>query len=313
MNLTKLSIANSIELKAKELGFLEVGFSKAEHLGSHANQLTSWLENGYHAQMQYMANHFDKRTNPQRLVEGTKTIISLLHNYYPSQQPTNTDKPKIARYAYGKDYHKVLKKKLKTLYEYIQSDLYPDLNGRYFVDSAPVLERALAYNSGLGWVGKNSNLIHPKHGSYFFISEIFVNFELPYGKPLNDYCGGCTKCIDACPTKAIIAPKTIDANRCISYLTIENKEEIDTQFSGLFQNWVFGCDICQEVCPWNRKAQPHSEPAFEPNEKFLSMTNDDWMQLTEDEYNEQFLGSPLMRTKYEGMMRNVRFVASSAQ
>jgi epoxyqueuosine reductase len=312
MSANDTALAQSISQKALELGFGAVGFSKAGPLTDDALRLTDWLNNGYHADMAYMANHFDKRVDPSQLVEGATTVISLLFNYFPSQKPLHNDSPIVARYAYGLDYHDVLKQKLQQLFDFIKAEHYPLLEGRVFTDSAPILERAWAAKAGLGWIGKNANLIHPKLGSYVFIAELIVN--LPFNEassPINDYCGGCTKCIDACPTKAIIGPKTIDSNRCISYLTIENKGDIDTKFEGLLDNRVFGCDICQEVCPWNRKVHPHSEPLFEPKPELIQMAMVDWQNLSQEGFSELFKGSAIKRAKHKGVMRNVAFITSN--
>ncbi|MBN2165684.1 MAG: tRNA epoxyqueuosine(34) reductase QueG [Marinilabiliaceae bacterium] len=308
MNLTKTAIVNQITNKANELGFMAVGFSKAEFLQTDAKHLSNWLSKKFHAGMEYMTNNFDKRTNPAKLVEGTKCIISLIHNYYPNETPLNPDAPKIARYAYGRDYHIIIKKKLKILFQFIKEKLIPELEGRYFVDSAPVMEKTIAKQAGLGWIGKNSNLINPKFGSFFFISEIFINIDLPSSSPINDHCGNCTKCIDACPTSAIISPRIIDSNKCISYQTIENKNTIPPELKGLFNNWVFGCDICQEVCPWNNKSIPHNEPAFNPPKKLMKLTNEQWYQLNEISFNELFKGSAVNRTRFSGISRNLHFI-----
>jgi epoxyqueuosine reductase len=308
MQLTQKLIADRIREKAMELGFSAIGFANAERLADDEVKLKTWLENGYHATMHYMANNFEKRVNPALLVDGTQTVISVLLNYFPSATPKYSDAPVVSRYAYGEDYHDVMKEKLNQLFEFIRTSLYPNLEGRVFVDSAPVLERAWAARAGLGWVGKNTNLIHPQLGSWFFIGELLVNMELPASNPINDYCGGCTKCIDACPTKAILKPRVLDANRCISYLTIENKDDIPDEFAGEFENRVYGCDICQEVCPWNRKAKPHNVPAFEPKPQLMELTRQNWIELTEDQYRELFKGSAVKRAKYSGLKRNVQFL-----
>jgi epoxyqueuosine reductase len=308
MQLTQELIAARIREKAMELGFSAIGFAKAERLADEEVHLKTWLDNGYHATMEYMANHFEKRVNPSLLVEGTQTVISVLLNYYLSAMPKYPDSPIISRYAYGVDYHEVMKEKLNRLFEFIRDSLYPALEGRVFVDTAPVLERAWAAKAGLGWVGKNTNLINPHLGSWFFIGELMVNMELPVANAMNDYCGGCTKCIDACPTKALLGPRVLDANRCISYLTIENKGDIPDKFAGKFENRVYGCDICQEVCPWNRKAKPHSVLAFEPKPQLMELTRENWIELTEEQYREWFKGSAVKRAKYSGLKRNVQFL-----
>lgn len=309
MDLIHQHIGNQIKEKATSMGFLAVGFSPAKKLLEARDALSDWLDKGYHASMEYMNNHFEKRIDPSQLVENSKSVISLLYNYYPSQRPNNNNAPKIARYAYGKDYHKVLKKKLKHLYQYIKTELYPDLEGRYFVDSAPILERSLAQKAGLGWIGKNSLLINPKFGSYFFICELIVNLDLPSSPKINNYCGGCSKCIEACPTNAIVSPGVIDSNQCISYQTIENKDEIPTELKGKFNNWVFGCDICQEVCPWNRKASPTNEVAFYPTKRLLDLTKEEWLNINETDFDSLFEGSAVKRTKYTGLKRNLNFIS----
>ena len=309
MQLTQQILAEKIKDKALDLGFLSVGFTSSDLLSEDASHLSEWLGNGYHAEMKYMENHFEKRINPKKLVEGSYSVISLLYNYFPKSQSSNQESPKIARYAYGRDYHKVLRKKLKQLFIYIKSELAPGLEGRYFIDSGPVLERTLARKAGLGWIGKNSMLIHPKFGSFFFICEMLINIELPANGILNDYCGGCTKCIDACPTNAIVSPKVIDSNKCISYHTIENKNEIPLELKGSFQNWIFGCDICQEVCPWNRKSKPHHEPDFDPQNNILNMTRKDWHNLSEEDFESLFYNSAIKRTKYSGLKRNLNFIS----
>lgn len=310
MQPTPVTIAQTIRQKALELGFDAVGFCSAQHLPEQAERLTDWLQKGYHADMEYMANHFEKRVDPTLLVDGAKTVISLIHTYFPSQTPSTGGTYKIARYAYGLDYHDVLKAKLGHLFDFIKTDIFPALEGRIFTDSAPVLERAWAQKAGLGWIGKNSNLINPNIGSYFFIAELIINLPIPSDTvPLADRCGNCTKCIDACPTKAIVAPHVIDSNRCISYLTIENKGEIPEQFSGQLDIRIFGCDICQEVCPWNRKAKAHQEPLFEPKAELMQMSANDWETITEEKFSQLFKGSAIKRTKYNGLMRNIRFAA----
>jgi epoxyqueuosine reductase len=257
----------------------------------------------------YMANHFEKRTNPALLVEGTISVITVLKNYYPPDHQLSINAPKISRYAYGLDYHVVMKEKLAQLFDFIREQLYPGLVGRLFVDSAPVLERSLAVRAGLGWIGKNNMLIHRKLGSYVFIGEMLVNMDLPYGTNLiNDGCGGCSRCVDACPTKAILPGRQIDANRCISYHTIENKGEIPQHLKGQFDGWIFGCDICQEVCPWNRKAEAHQEPAFTPCAELNALTTSGWDALTPAHFALLFKKSPVKRAKLEGIKRNLQFI-----
>ncbi len=298
-----------IKEKAIELGFLYCGISKAEFLSDEATQLESWLKKDRHGKMGYMENHFDKRLNPTLLVDNAKSVITLLYNYFPEKQTHNTeDAPKISKYAYGEDYHIVIKDKLKSFLIYLQETI-GDISGRVFVDSAPVMEKAWAKKSGAGWIGKHTNIIHPKMGSFFFLSEMIIDLELEYDGPIKDYCGTCTKCIDACPTDAIIEPYKLDASKCISYLTIELKDQmLPAAFKGKMENWAFGCDICQDVCPWNRFSKNHNEPRFLPNEKFLHMSNQDWEDLTEEVFGVLFRNSPLKRTKYIGLRRNLDFL-----
>lgn len=302
----KKEISNRIKSKAIELGFESCGISKAEKLTEHEIFLGKWLEQGLNAAMHYMENHFEKRLDPTQLEPETKSVISVLQNYYPKGKQ-NINAPKIAKYAFGEDYHFVIRDKLKLLLDYISSELI-ECKGRVFTDSAPILDRAWAANSGLGWIGKNTNLIVPHKGSYFFIGEILINIELEYDIPIQDYCGSCTKCIHACPTNALVTPYKLDSNRCISYQTIENKDKIPDNLHGKFQNWVFGCDICQDVCPWNNKAEPSNEARFEPDKKFLGMKNDDWYNLSEGDFNRLFKRSALKRTKFRGLRRNLEFI-----
>jgi epoxyqueuosine reductase len=308
LTLLKKQYAELIRQKAFELGFSDCGFTSAEELLADIPMLKQWLDEGMHADMHYMANHFEKRTNPSKLVDGAKSVIVLLTNYFPKEKPENADSPIIARYAYGQDYHHVIKEKLKQLFNYIKDELYPPLEGRFFVDSAPVLERSLAVKAGLGWIGKNTNLIHKRLGSYVFVSELIVNIELPLGEPIKEACGGCTRCIDACPTNALIAPHKLDARKCISYLTIENKETIPEEFKGKMENRVFGCDICQEACPWTWKSRPHSINEFYPNPKILTLLPDEWKNLSKEEFSEIFRKSAVKRTKFEGLRRNIDFL-----
>ena len=299
-----------IRNEAQRLGFGHVGFAKAEHMDEEARHLEQWLNQGMHGKMAYMANHFDKRVDPRKLVEGAKTVISLTYNYYPKQEQQDPQAPKIARYAYGKDYHFVVKEKLWALFSYIKENI-GDVNGRYFVDSAPVMERDWAKRAGVGWVGKNTLLLNPKAGSYFFLAELIIDLELEYDSPIKDYCGTCTRCIDACPTEAISpAGYLLDGSKCISYFTIELKEAIPKAFKGKFENWAFGCDICQEVCPWNRFSTPHEEPAFDPHPDLLSMKKADWEALTEEAFRKVFKKSAVKRTKYTGLTRNLAFLKS---
>lgn len=298
-----------IKQKALDLGFSFCGISKADFLNDEAKNLENWLSNSYNGKMDYMNNHFDKRLDPRLLVDDAKSVVSLLLNYYPVEiQKTDSDF-KISKYAYGEDYHYVIKDKLKELFEFIQSEI-GEVGGRVFVDSAPVMDKAWAKKSGLGWVGKNSNLIHPKHGSYFFIAELILDLELIPDGPIKDYCGTCTRCIDACPTDAIVAPYVVDGSKCISYLTIELKDAIlPNEFKGKMDNWMFGCDICQDVCPWNRFSKPTSVAAFSPHENLLKMSKVDWMDLTEDVFRELFRNSAVKRTKFSGLKRNIDFLS----
>lgn len=294
-----------IKNKAYDLGFMYCGISKAGFLEEEAPRLEKWLSENKNGTMQYMENHFDKRLNPTLLVDDSKSVVSLLLNYFPEEQQ-NDNTFKISKYAYGTDYHFVIKDKLKELFQFIQDEI-GEVGGRMFVDSAPVMDKAWAKKSGLGWVGKNSNLIHPRHGSFFFIAELILDLELEEDGPIKDYCGRCTKCIDSCPTEAIIEPYVVDGSKCISYLTIELKDAIiPEQFQGKMDNWMFGCDICQDVCPWNRFSKAHSEPAFFSHERLLGMTKTDWSDLTEEVFRELFRNSAVKRTKYSGLMRNVQ-------
>ena len=306
---------NTVEEKSKwikklflDAGFLLVAFVKAEPLLEEAERLRQWLDMGYHGKMSYMANHFEKRTQPGKLVEGTKSIICLAYNYHSDKQQ-NPDAPKLSSYAFGRDYHKIIKKRIKPAIAAMTEKLGPFAH-RSFVDSAPVLERDLARHAGLGWTGKNTMIINPKKGSRFFLAEVFVDFELAYDTPIQDYCGTCTRCIDACPTDAISEDGyQMDGSKCISYLTIELKDEdIPAEFKGKMENWMFGCDICQDVCPWNRFSSPHSEAAFEPSEALLNMDREDWKNLDEQSFNELFEGSAVKRTGYKGLKRNINFL-----
>lgn len=284
------------------------GISKADFLEEEAPRLEDWLHKNHHGEMSYMANHFDKRLDPRLLVEGAKTVVSLLLNYYPETIQEDASAPKISKYAYGKDYHFVIKDKLKSLMSFIHEEI-GEVGGRVFVDSAPVMDKAWAAKSGLGWVGKNSNLIHPKHGSFFFVAELIIDLELEPDGPMKDYCGTCTKCIDACPTDAIVEPYVVDGSKCISYLTIELKDAIlPGHFKDQMDGWMFGCDVCQDVCPWNRFSKPHKEAAFDPHENLLKMSKADWEDLTEEVFREIFRNSAVKRTKYAGLKRNISFL-----
>ncbi|MBL7876362.1 MAG: tRNA epoxyqueuosine(34) reductase QueG [Cyclobacteriaceae bacterium] len=300
-----------IKSLSTELGFSYCGISKAEFLSEEAPRLEAWLKKNYQGKMGYLENHFDKRLDPTLLVPGAKSVISLLYNYYPQKDlaKENPDSFKIAKYAYGEDYHTVVKDKLKIFLERIQEKV-GRIEGRAFVDSAPVHERAWAKKSGLGWVGKNSLLLNRSMGSFFFLAELIIDLELVYDGPIKDYCGSCTACMDACPTEAIPQPYVVDGSKCISYFTIELKEEIPTSVKGKFENWIFGCDICQDVCPWNSFSKPHSEPRFMPGNRLEEMTQNDWNEITEEVFKTIFKKSPIKRTRFEGLKRNIAFISS---
>ena len=285
---------------------MSCGISKAGFLEQEAPRLEAWLNQNRHGQMQYMENHFDKRLDPTKLVEGSKSVISLLLNYYP-QHLQRDDSYKISKYAYGTDYHFVIKDKLKELLHCIQEQV-GDVHGRAFVDSAPVLDKAWAAKSGLGWIGKHSNLLSKQAGSFYFIAELIVDLDLDYDTPVTDHCGSCTACIDACPTQAIVEPYNVDGSKCISYFTIELKNEIPSSVSGQFDDWMFGCDVCQDVCPWNRFSKAHKEPLFDPHPDVLSNSKKDWEEITKEVFSEIFKKSPLKRTKFEGLRRNIEFL-----
>lgn len=307
-----MSISNNkaefISQKATELGFSGIGFAKAERLDKEAKHLEQWLGRQYHGKMSYMENHFDMRVDPRILVEGAKTVISLSYNYFNPEKQKDPDAPKISMYAYGRDYHKVVRKKLKQLLQSIREQ-YGDIQGRCFVDSAPVLERDWAKRSGLGWVGKHTLLLHPRQGSYFFLAEIILDLEIEPTDAIKDHCGTCTRCIDACPTDAI-SPEGyfMNGSKCISYLTIELKDEIPTGFKGQMEGWAYGCDICQDVCPWNRFSKRHTEPDFEPHPDLLAMSKKDWEEITEDVFAKVFQHTPVSRVKLEGLKKNVDFL-----
>ncbi len=295
-----------IKKEAKRLGFDFCGISKASFLEEEAPRLEKWLNENRHGKMDYMANHFDKRLDPRLLVDGAKSVVSLLYNYYPSQQQTE-NAPKLSKYAYGNDYHDVIRDKLKELVNSLQEQI-GEINGRVFTDSAPVMDKVWAKRSGLGWIGKNSNLINKQQGSFFFIAELIIDLELEYDGPIDDYCGTCTKCIDACPTQAIIAPYVVDGSKCISYLTIELKENIPQEFKGKMDNWAFGCDVCQDVCPWNRFSKPHNEPLFNNTNGLLNYSAQEWNEMTEEVFGKLFKNSALKRTKFSGLKRNLEFI-----
>jgi len=305
--ITPLEITQLIQSKAIELGFTSMTVAKAEFMIPEAKRLEKWLHQGYHSGMQYMENHFDKRVDPTKLLPGTKTVISLSHNYFTHQKQKDPKAPKISMYAYGKDYHTVVKGKLSILMEYIKSQ-FGDVSMRSFVDSAPILERDWARRSGLGWIGKNTLLIHPKRGSYFFLAEILCDLEMHYDTPMKDYCGTCRKCIDACPTDALsTSGYVLDSNKCISYLTIEHKGDIPLEHKSKMNGWIFGCDICQKVCPWNRFSTPHDESDFISSNGMLDMTEKEWIELHEETFHELFKYSAIKRTKYSGLNRNIKF------
>ncbi len=295
---------------AQAQGFDFVGISKADYLSEEAPRLENWLKNNMHGSMQYMENHFDKRLDPRLLVDEAKTVISFLYNYYPEQQQV-ADTYKISKYAYGNDYHEVIKNKLKIVLNYLQETVSLNINARVFVDSAPVLDKVWAKRSGLGWIGKNANLINKKQGSFFFIAEIICDVEFEYDTMHKDYCGTCNKCIEACPTQAIVAPYQVDGSKCISYFTIELKGEIDTKMKGKFDDWIYGCDVCQDVCPWNKFSKPHNEPLFNTQQQKSSFTKKDWHELTHEIYAEVFKHSAVKRAKFDGLTRNIKFVKNT--
>ncbi|MEY2693175.1 MAG: Epoxyqueuosine reductase [Bacteroidota bacterium] len=302
----KTNYTHLIKSEAQRLGFLSCGISKSGFLENEAPRLERWLNQNYHGEMAYMANHFDKRLNPNLLVDGAKSVISLLLNYYPDTSQAD-DSYKISKYAYGQDYHEVIKAKLKELLQFIQTEI-GEVNGRAFVDSAPVLDKAWAAKSGQGWIGKNSNLITQQVGSFYFIAELIVDIELDYDSPTTDHCGTCTACLDACPTQAIVAPYVVDGSKCISYFTIELKNEMPIEMKGQWNDWIFGCDVCQDVCPWNRFAKPHTVPAFQPTPELLTMSKKDWEEITHETFGVLAKNSPLKRTKWEGIKRNIDFL-----
>ena len=300
-----INYSQLIKKSAKNLGFLSCGISKAEFLEQEAPRFEKWLNEQKHGQMAYMENHYDKRLDPRLLFPGAKSVVSLLLNYYTDEHQVE-GAPKISKYAYGTDYHFVIKEKLKQLFQILQEEI-GEINGRVFVDSAPVMDKAWAGRSGLGWMGKNTNLINKKVGSFFFIAEMILDLKLDYDTPVTDHCGTCTACIDACPTEAL-TPYNIDASRCISYLTIELKDQIPSEFQNKMDDWSFGCDICQDVCPWNRFSKPHSEPLFEPRSELLEFTKKDWEELTEATFDIIFKNSAVKRTRYRGLKRNLAFL-----
>jgi epoxyqueuosine reductase len=310
MNSIFLKNTQQIKSEAARLGFSFCGISKAEFLEEEAPRLEKWLNQNMHGKMQYMENYFDKRLDPTKLVEGSKSVISLMYNYFPEKEQ-RSDSFNISKYAYGQDYHPIIKNKLKEFVLFINDEI-GEVNAQIYVDSAPVLDRAWAKKSGLGWIGKNAMLIHPKNGSFFFLAEIILDLELDYDNEIKDYCGTCTACIDACPTEAILPGKVIDGSKCISYFTIELKDEIiPNELKGKFNDWMFGCDICQDVCPWNRFSKPHNEPLFTPNKKLLNYSKTEWTEITEEIYQEIFKKSPVKRTKFKGVKRNIEFLTNN--
>jgi epoxyqueuosine reductase len=302
-----------IRTEAIRLGFDFVGFAKAERLDDAAANLEKWLNKGAHGRMAYMENHFDMRVDPTQLVPGAKSVICLTFNYFNEKKQEDPEAPKLASYAYGEDYHFVVKDRLKQLFQYMQTEI-GEINGRCFVDSAPVLEREWAQRAGLGWNGRNTLTIHPKKGSYFFLAEIICDLPLLYDDPIRDHCGTCRRCIDACPTQAISdSGYFLDASKCISYLSIELRDEIPAAFKGQMAGWMFGCDICQDVCPWNRFSQPNQEPAFQPHPDLLGMNKQDWEELTEEVFGRVFKKSAVKRVKFSGLKRNIQFLASAEE
>jgi epoxyqueuosine reductase len=309
MKINDDKILTAIRDKAFSLGFLDCGVSAASFLEEDKLRLVDWLQKEMHGEMGYMANHLDKRVDPRLLVENARSVISVLLNYFPAQKQTDTEAPVLSKYAYGVDYHFVMKSKLAALLAFIQQEIAP-CEGRCFVDSAPVLDRAWAARAGLGWIGKNTNLISPEHGSFFFIGEIILDLELPASdKVVRNHCGNCTRCLDACPTKALVAPFVLDARKCISYQTIENRGEIDSELKGKFENRAFGCDICQDVCPWNLKSETHREPAFVASDELMSLTADQWHDMDKSAFNKLFRESAVKRTRFEGLRRNLKFLS----
>ena len=297
-----------IKNEAKRLGFISCGISRAEFLEDEAPRLEKWLKMKMNGEMKYMENYFEKRLDPTKLVDDAKSIISLTYNYYP-EDLQNKEAPKVSKYAYGMDYHYVIKEKLNFFLTFIK-DKIGNVHGRAFVDSAPILEKAWAAKSGIGWVGKNSNLITKQVGSFYFLAELIVDLDLDYDRIESDHCGKCTACIDSCPTEAITEPYVVDGSKCISYFTIELKENIPQEFKGKFDDWVFGCDVCQDVCPWNKFSKPHKEPLFQSSSELMKMSRDEWNEITEETFNKIFKNSAVKRTGYKGLTRNLNFIKS---
>ncbi|MBS1765492.1 MAG: tRNA epoxyqueuosine(34) reductase QueG [Bacteroidetes bacterium] len=304
--MNKSQLTAIIKEEAYRLGFTHCGISKADFLEEDARYFEQWLSKGMQGKMSYMERNIDKRLDPRKLVEGAQSVISLLYNYYPSEKQ-NSDSPKISKYAYGRDYHLVIKEKLFALFNFIREKA-GHVSGRVFTDSAPVLDRAWAKKSGLGWIGKNANLINPRAGSFFFIAELILDMQLDTDAPIKDYCGSCTRCMDACPTEAIVQPFVVDGSKCISYFTIELRDSIPVSFKNKFNNWMFGCDICQDVCPWNRFSKPIDTDELKPYKEILSMTSGEWQEITEDVFKEIFKESPLSRAGFDGIKRNLQFL-----
>ena len=302
-----MNYSQLIKQKAEKFGFQSCGISKAEFLEEEAPRLETWLNKGYHGEMKYMENHFDKRLNPTLLVDGAKSVISLSYNYFPKVKIDEINNFKISKYAYGEDYHEVIKDILKNMVAEIQEEI-GEFGFRVFVDSAPVLEKAWARKSGLGWVGKNANLITKKHGSFYFLAEIICDLELEYDLAVTDHCGSCRACIDACPTQAIVSDRIVDGSKCISYATIELKNEIPDYFNGKMDDWIFGCDVCQDVCPWNRFSAPTLQEKFAPNFQKLNFRKNEWKELTQELFSEIFKKSAVKRTKFSGLMRNINLL-----
>jgi epoxyqueuosine reductase len=306
--ISKENYKSAITAESERLGFMACGFSKARFLEEEAPLFEEWLGRDYQGEMSWLANHFDKRLDPRKLLPGAKTVISLLFNYYPTKQQEDSSAPKIAKYAYGEDYHFIVKDKLKSLLHFI-GDNIGEVDGRAFVDSAPVMDRAWAQEAGLGWIGKNTLLLNKKAGSFFFIAELILDLEVEATPPTKfDHCGTCTRCIDACPTDALVDANLLDASKCISYLTIELKDAIPDEFEGKMENWAFGCDICQDVCPWNRFSKPHNESRLEPHPDLIDMKRKDWEEITEEVFRKVFKKSALKRTKYQGLIGNLDFL-----
>lgn len=307
MNSLSEKYSHLIKQKAKKFGFQDCGISKAGFLEDDAKSLENWLSKNYHGKMLYMENHFDKRLNPTLLVEGSKSVISLSYNYFPEEDVSKLTDLKISKYAYGEDYHIVIKEIMQEMVAELKEEI-GDFECRVFTDSAPILERSWARKSGIGWVGKNANLITKQSGSFYFLAEIICDLELQEDHPSTDHCGTCTKCINACPTNAIISDKIIDGSKCISYATIELKEEIPESFKNKMEDWMFGCDICQDVCPWNRFSKPHQQEKFKPHQFLMNHSKEDWKDLTQELFSEIFRKSPVKRTKFAGLKRNISFL-----